>query len=187
VDGGLFNVLSRYDFVLWDIQGIYYVVPLVCATIYLAFFLLFRKSTIGLRLVASEENPELAMVQGVNPWRLKLLAWSISGGIACVAGSLFPPFIHLEPAAALVLLSPILAAGVISGFELLAFAVIADFAVGSTEILATFWLMANVGGWTGNYRPLIPIALLYFSMLPLPRGLVTLKEFLIEVYTSRKI
>ena len=89
----IFYLMQQYDFVLWDTRGIYYVIPLVCAVIYIMLFLLLRRPKLRLSLVASEENPELAIVQGIDPWRLRLLIWSLSGGVACVAGSLFPPFL----------------------------------------------------------------------------------------------
>jgi branched-subunit amino acid ABC-type transport system permease component len=67
---GLFHLLDRWDFTLWGIQGIYYVIPLTCIILWATLSLLFRGS-LGATLTASGENPELAMIQGVNPWRMR--------------------------------------------------------------------------------------------------------------------
>jgi branched-chain amino acid transport system permease protein len=174
---GLFHLLDRWDFALWGIQGIYIVIPLTCIILWAMLSVLFRGS-LGATLTASGENPELAMVQGVNPWRVKLLIWSLSGGLACVAGSLFPPFYHIDPGS-LGLLIPVMAVGVLGGFDSLLMALVAAFFVGMSEILGIIWLEFNVGNFLGEYRLMIPIAILYFSMLLIPRGLVELKEFLV--------
>jgi branched-subunit amino acid ABC-type transport system permease component len=116
--------MQLYDFVIWNTPEIYYVIPLVCTVIYITLLLLLRRPTLCLSLVASEENPELSVVQGVDPWRLRLLVWSFSGGVACVAGSLLPPFLHFDPGYETALLPPILATGVLGGFDSLALAVL---------------------------------------------------------------
>jgi len=173
---GLFHLLDRWDFTLWGVQGIYYVIPLTCIIIWALLMALFRGS-FGATLTASGENPELAMIQGVNPWGLKLAIWSLSGGLACVAGSLFPPFYHLVPGS-LGLLIPIMAVGVLGGFGSLSLTVVAAFLVGMSEVLGIIWLELILGNFIGEYRLMIPAAILYFSMLIIPRGLVELKEYL---------
>jgi branched-chain amino acid transport system permease protein len=176
----IFHSMQLYDFVLWNTPGIYYVIPLVCTMIYITLLLLLRRPTLRLSLVASEENPELAVVQGIDPWRLRLLIWSLSGGVACVAGSLFPPFLHILPGGEANLIAPVMAVGILCNFDSLALAVLAAFAVGLSEILGILWLQVNIGNWLGEYRAVIPIAILYFTMLIIPRGLVELKESSID-------
>ena len=175
---GLFHLLDRWDFTLWGIQGIYYVIPVTCIIIWALLLALFRGS-FGATLTASGENPELAMIQGVNPWRLKLVIWSLSGGLACVAGSLFPPFYHIVPGS-LGLLIPMMAVGVLGGFDSLSLTVVAAFIVGLSEVLGIIWLELILGNFIGEYRSMIPAAILYFSMLIMPRGLVKLKDYLFD-------
>jgi branched-subunit amino acid ABC-type transport system permease component len=181
LDYSIFHSVRLYDFVLFDLPGYSYMIPLICIVVYLALLYLWRRTTLGLRLIASEENPELAMVQGVDPWRLKLLFWALSGGITCAAGSLYPPFWHTFPGNGAAWLAPVMAVGVLGGFDSLALAVVAAFAIGLSEILGTLWLMITFGGWAGEYGAMIPIAILYLSMLFIPRGLVGLKGQLIDV------
>jgi branched-subunit amino acid ABC-type transport system permease component len=94
-----------------------------------------------------------------------------------VAGSLFPPFYHIDPSS-LGLLIPIMAVGVLGGFNSLSLTVVAAFLVGMSEILGIIWLEFNLGNFIGEYRLMIPVAILYFSMMIIPRGLVELKEYL---------
>jgi branched-chain amino acid transport system permease protein len=178
---GLFHLLDRWDFTLWDIQGIYYVIPLTCIILWAILSVLFRGS-LGATLTASGKNPELAMIQGFNPWLIKLAIWSLSGGVACVAGSLFPPLYHIDPGS-LGLLIPIMAVGVLGGFDSLSLTVVAAFLVGMSEILGIIWLEFNLGNFIGEYRVMIPAAILYFSMLIIPRGLVELR---VRVFSLKK-
>ncbi len=174
----IFLIVRPYDVVLWDIPGIYYVIPLVCVLIYITILLLFRWTTLGFRLVASEENPELAMIQGANPWRLKLIAWSLSGGVACLAGSLFPPFMHIFPGGEASWIVPVMAVGVLCGFDSLAVAVFAAFAVGLFEVLGILWLQGIFGVWVGDYAGLVPVVVVYFSMLLAPNGFGALEHLI---------
>jgi len=181
LDYSIFHSVRDYDFVLFGLQGYSYMIPLICVIVYLIPSYLWRGTTLGVRLVASGENPELAMVQGVDPWRLKLLFWTLSGGIASVAGSLFPPFWHSFAGNEALWLVPVMAVGVLGGFDSLALAAVAGFIVGLSEILGTLWLQLNFGSWMAEFTGLIPLFILYFTMLLIPRGLIELKALFIEV------
>ncbi|MCX6647894.1 MAG: branched-chain amino acid ABC transporter permease [Candidatus Bathyarchaeota archaeon] len=177
----IFHSMSLYDFTLFDYKGVFFVVPIVCVAVYALFLRLSRRTMFGALITASGEEPELAMIQGVNPWRVKLAVWALSGGLAAVAGSLFPPFYHITPGWEYLFLVPIFAVGVLSGFGSLLIAVIAAYIVGFGEILGTLWGQINFGAWFGEYRPLISVALIYFGMLLIPRGLVEVKELYVDI------
>ena len=74
-----------------------------------------------------------------------------------------------------------MAVGVLCGFDSLALAVLAAFAVGLSEWLGIMWLQFSIGNWVGEYRSMMPIAILYFTMLLIPRGLIELKQLSIDV------
>jgi len=168
-----FHFVQVYDFVFMGVKGVYFVVPVVCLGVYAALLYLWR-TPLGARVVASEENPELAMVQGVDPWRVKTQIWVLTGGLACAAGSLFSSFIHFYPDS-LNLLVPILTVGVLAGFESLALSIAAAFLIASVEILGTFWLQVNFGTWMGEFRPLLTAIILCLTMLIIPKGLTEFK------------
>ena len=172
----IFHSMTLFDFELFGIRGIFYVIPLVCLGVYISLCLLRSKTTFRATLVASGENPELAMIQGVDSWRIRLVVWTLTGGLACVAGSLFPPFIHLDPGGNTYIMIPLLAIGVLSGFESLILAVVAAYIVGVTEIGLTLWAQLNIGSWIGEFRPVIPALIVYFAMLFIPHGLMDLRK-----------
>jgi branched-chain amino acid transport system permease protein len=180
VDSFIFHYVQSYDFSLFGIRGIYFVAPLLSLGVYIVFLLFWRRAPFSVRLTASEENPELAMVQGVDPWRVKTFVWVLSGGIACAAGSLFPPFLHTFPES-VILAVPIMAVGVLGGFESLLLTVVAAWIIGVAEMPGTLWLQINFGTMMGEYRPVIPVAIIYFTMLLIPRGLIELKELYVDI------
>ncbi len=184
LDYSIFHSVRDYDFVLFDLQGYSYMIPLICIVIFLLLSYLWRRTTLGVRLVASGENPELTMVQGVDPWRLKLLFWVFSGGVASVAGSLFPPFWHSFAGNEANWIAPVMAAGVLGGFYSLALAAVAGFIVGLSMIIGTLWLQLNFGSYMAEFTGLIPLTIIYFTMLLIPRGIIELKELFIEAKTA---
>jgi branched-chain amino acid transport system permease protein len=177
----IFHSISLYDFTLFDYKGVYFVVPIVCVTVYVLLLTLSRMTIFGALITASGEEAKLAMVQGVNPWRVRLTIWTLSGGLAAIAGSLFPPFWHIYPGYEALYLVSIFAVAILSGFGSLAITVVAAYLVGFSEILGTLWGQYSFGTWIGEYRPLIPIAIVYFGMLFIPRGLVELKELYTDI------
>jgi len=181
LDYSIFHSVRDYDFILFGLQGYSYMIPLIYVAISLLLWYIWRRTTLSVRLTASGENPELAMVQGVDPWRLKLLFWALSGGLASVAGSLFPPFWHSFAGSEANWISPVMAAGVLGGFYSLAMTAVAGFIVGITMIFGTIWLQLNFGSYMGEFMGLIPLGIIYFTMLLIPRGFVELKELVIEV------
>jgi len=172
----IFHSMILFDFELLGIRGIFYIIPLVCLGVYFSLLVLRNKTVFRMTLVASGENPELAMIQGVDPWKVRLVVWTLSGGLACVAGSLFPPFLHIDPGGNTFIMIPLLAIGVLSGFESLTLAVVAAFIVGVIEIGSILWAQINVGSWMGEFRPVIPAVIVYFAMLLIPHGLTDLRK-----------
>jgi branched-subunit amino acid ABC-type transport system permease component len=176
----IFHLMSKYDFWVGDTHGIFFVIPIVCACIYVLFFTLWRRTRFWQRLTASGEAPRLAMVQGVDPWRVRLGAWVLSGGVACLAGSLYPPFYHVTPGGEEAVILPLFAVFVLGGFESILCTVVAAFIVGFTEHYGTLLGQYLFGYWIADYRGLIPMFFIYFGLLFLPRGLpdlwLTLKK-----------
>ncbi|WP_440997977.1 branched-chain amino acid ABC transporter permease [Arhodomonas sp. SL1] len=71
---------------------VYYYVVLVCVLIAAAVLYLITKSPFGLMLRAISENPERVSFCGINERRYRLIAFTIAGLFAGLAGALFAPF-----------------------------------------------------------------------------------------------
>jgi len=166
-----FHLMNMYDFHVFDYSGIFLVIPLVCVSVYLLFSVLGRRWRFWALLTASEESTELSMIQGIDELRVRIIVWSLSGGLACLAGSLFPAFLHLTPGNETIILIPLFAVFVLGGYESALLTVIAGYLVGFTELYGTFGGQIIFGTWFGEYRPLISMAFIYFGLLLMPRGL----------------
>lgn len=62
---------------------------LVCAaygSVFLAYFI-FRKTHLGLQIIASGENPQAAATVGINVYKIRLLMLVITGGLCGMAGA----------------------------------------------------------------------------------------------------
>jgi branched-chain amino acid transport system permease protein len=65
------------------------VVSLIFACLFIVATRLYRESRQGLMMRAARDNETAAIAVGVNPPRMRYIAWIISGGMAAVAGALY--------------------------------------------------------------------------------------------------
>ena len=65
------------------------VVALVSACLFIFVARLYKDGRYGLMLRAARDNETAAVAIGVNPRRMRFVAWVISGGMAAVAGALY--------------------------------------------------------------------------------------------------
>ncbi len=65
------------------------VVALIFACLFIMVSRLYRESRLGLMMRAARDNETAAVAVGVNPPRMRYMAWIISGGMAAVAGALY--------------------------------------------------------------------------------------------------
>ncbi len=134
---------------------------------------MFRRSDVGIALKAVSENPELAMVVGLNPYRLQSLVWTLAGCLSALAGALCPLWFCSYPTLTpLRLMNSLLAAGLLSGFGPPLSALISSFMVSALEFLIPGLLFHPLGVlWICEYRSLIPILIIAILLLIRPRGL----------------
>jgi len=128
---------------------------------------MFRRSDVGIALRAASENPELAMVVGLNPYRLQVLVWTLAGCLSTLAGALYPLWFCSSPTLTpLRFVNPLLAAGLLSGFGPPLSALISSFTVSVLELLIPGILFHPLGvSWIGEYVPLIPIFIIAVILL----------------------
>ncbi|MGL4489040.1 MAG: ABC transporter permease subunit [Rhizobiaceae bacterium] len=65
------------------------IVALVSACLFILIARLYRESRQGLMMRAVRDNETAAVAVGVNPARMRYVAWIVSGGMAAVAGALY--------------------------------------------------------------------------------------------------
>ena len=62
---------------------------LIAAVVFVFIARLYRESRWGLFARAARDDEEAATALGINPWRSRLIAWSLSGTLMTVAGALY--------------------------------------------------------------------------------------------------
>jgi branched-chain amino acid transport system permease protein len=65
------------------------VVALIFACLFIIVARLYRESSQGLMMRAARDNETAAVAVGVNPTRMRFVAWVLSGGMAAIAGALY--------------------------------------------------------------------------------------------------
>lgn len=180
-------LLKQNDFEWAGLPGIFFVSLGLCifTVITLHYFLTQTKTGIAMR--ATSEDPELASVLGINTNRIQIISWFMTGGLACLAGTMLPMWFMCTPASGAAIITSIMAGSLLGGFENIYGAIVGGFSVGFSEILLTTWLQKVVGVWVGEYRPLIPMILLVAVLLIEPRGIQGLYERFLASSTGEKI
>jgi len=164
-------ILKARDFQLMGMPGIFYVALSICfiAVIVLHYFL--TKTRLGVSMRAVAEDPELASVLGINVNRTQLFSWFLTGGLAALAGAMYPMWFQSMPGSGGLIITSIMAGSLLGGMENVYGAIVGGFGVGLSEILLTNQLQDIFGIWVGEYRPLIPMFFLIAVLLIQPRGL----------------
>lgn len=180
-------LLKDADFKISGFPGIFVVsVGLTSACVLVLHYMLTR-TRIGIAMRATAEDPELASVLGINTNQIQIFSWFLTGGMACLAGSMIPMWFMSTPTTGAAMITPIMAGSLLGGFENVYGAVIGGFVVGVSEIMLTTWGQALLGSWVGEYRPLVPMFFLVAVLLIEPRGLQGAWERMVASNTGQSI
>jgi branched-chain amino acid transport system permease protein len=139
-------------------------IVLVVIAVAAALAILFRRTTLGLRMRAAAFAPEVARLLGVRVGRMLTLGWALAATVGALAGVLVAPSVFLGPNS----FDPILIIGfvaaVLGGLDSPPGAVIGGIVIGLA--------LSYVSGYEGS--ALVPLAALVILMLVLmirPTGL----------------
>ena len=134
------------DFTIAGFPGIDIAAPAAVAVVVLAIYLLLTRTTFGVAMRASIENPPLARVLGINVDIVYTASWFLAGGLAGFAGAfltLYLPFLGVNPGNDLIV--AIFAASVLGGLTSIFGSAVGGIIIGGTEILMTIWLGSGFG------------------------------------------
>jgi branched-chain amino acid transport system permease protein len=116
-------------------QGITIILTILLVVL---LFWFLNKTKTGKSMRAYSDNEELALLSGINPERIVLITWIITGILACVAGTLYGLDKSYKPFTYLQLVLPIFAAAIVGGVGNPIGAIIGGFVVAFSELLVTF-------------------------------------------------
>jgi len=169
--------LLRYaDFKIGRIPGVLIVSTIMIVSLIVTLHLVLTRTKFGIAMRATVENAALSSMLGINTEFVNTVSWAITGGLAGLAGSLFPLWFQSDPTTGGLLMTSVFAASVLGGIQSVYGAMIGGYIVGLGEVLGTSALSRILGPWVAAYRTLIPLTILSVVLLIAPRGILGLFE-----------
>jgi branched-chain amino acid transport system permease protein len=164
--------LKEVDVSILGLPGVTLIAPMIALLVALLFWRIDSGTRLGAALRGSAENRELAMVCGVNPYRLQLIAWFVAGGLAGVAGTLFSIGLFGSIYVGIsTLFSVIIAGAILGGLESPCWAIVGVFIIVPAQAIVEYSLSTTFGEFVGDYHWIIPPLVLWFTLLIEPGGL----------------
>ncbi|MDH5187701.1 MAG: branched-chain amino acid ABC transporter permease [Rhodospirillaceae bacterium] len=116
-------------------QGITVVVAVILVG---ALFLFLQKTRAGKAMRAFSDNEDLALLSGINPERVVLIAWVITATLATIAGTLYGLDKSFKPFTFFQLLLPLFAAAIVGGIGKPIGAIAGGFIIAFSEVTVTY-------------------------------------------------
>lgn len=129
-----------------------------------AVFTVLYLTPIGRRMRAVADDPGLARVSGISPFRVMIALWAMSGAVSAIAGVMYGMKTVVTPEMGWDMLLPAFAAAILGGIGHPVGAIVAGLLLGALQELATPFV-----GFT--YKIAISFVVLLIVLLVRPRGL----------------
>lgn len=168
-------LLRSYDFRLADQPVLFLAAPIAMITEISLLHLSLTRTTFGVAMRATVENPGLASVVGISVDLVYAVSWLLAGGLAGISGVLMSLWFMGNPDIGASMLPSIFAASVVGGLQSIYGAFLGGFLVGIAEVLGTSYLSDLVGAWIIPYRAVIPLMIMILTLATVPRGLAAIK------------
>lgn len=114
-------------------------VTVITAVLVVAFvFWFLNRTRTGKAMRAFSDNEDLALLSGINPDRVVMIAWILTGALATIGGALYGLDKSFKPFTYMQLLLPIFAAAIVGGVGNPIGAIVGGFVVAFSELIVTF-------------------------------------------------
>jgi branched-chain amino acid transport system permease protein len=180
-------MLKEMDFKFMGAPGIFFVASSVCILLVISLHYMLTRTKVGVAMRAVSEDTELSSILGIDVNRIQIVSWFLTGGMAALAGAMIPLWFASSPSTGAFMITSIMAASLLGGFNNIYGAIIGGIGIGLSEILLTFFLQQRIGMWVGEYRPLIPMIVLVIVLLVEPNGLQGVWSRLVASPTGERI
>jgi branched-chain amino acid transport system permease protein len=120
---------------LQSTQGVTIVISIAIVA---ALFWFLNKTKTGKSMRAYSDNRDLALLSGINPDRVVMIVWILTGVLATIAGTLYGLDKSFKPFTYQQLLLPIFASAIVGGLGSPIGAIAGGFIVAFSEILLTY-------------------------------------------------
>ena len=111
---------------------------LVAVLVVALIFWLLNKTKTGKSMRAYSDNEDLALLSGINPERVVMITWMITGALAALAGALYGLDKSYKPFTYLSLLLPIFASAIVGGVGNPVGAIAGGYVIAFSELFITF-------------------------------------------------
>jgi branched-chain amino acid transport system permease protein len=177
----IFALNQLPDFELFGEKGILFVAPSVLAILTAGLYYLLNKTSFGIAMRASIENPNLARVLGINVDRVYLVSWLLAGALAGLGGGLYAIQSPIPQAASSFLIVDIFAGSVLGGIGSIYGGIAGGLIVGISEtyVLRLLTVFANntwgfaAGAQLDAFQKGIPLGIMILTLMVLPKGLAS--------------
>ncbi len=166
--------LPTYDFALGWVPGVFIVSTIITIASVLLHEQLLNGTTLGASLRAIIEDGDLTMVQGINPSRVRWLTWALAGGLTGLAGAYGSIWFIWPQAMGSTLMTGVLASCLLGGVRSMRGAAVGGLIMGVLEVVLVVWSKQVFGVWMGEYRQIVPLAVMALTMYLKPQGLLDL-------------
>ena len=140
-------------------------ITIVTVTLVVAVYLVLTRTKIGKAMRATADNPNLALVSGIDTQRVIWSTWIIGAMLAATAGILLAVFqAQLLPAMGWRFLIPLFAAVILGGIGNPYGALVGAFIIGVSSEVSTQWI-------NPSYKPAVAFAIMTVVLLVRPRGI----------------
>jgi branched-chain amino acid transport system permease protein len=110
----------------------------VAIIVVIALFWFLQKTRTGKAMRAFSDNEDLALLSGVNPDRVVMVAWLLVAALATIAGTLYGLDKSFKPFTYFQLLLPMFAAAIVGGIGQPVGAIAGGFVIAFSEVMITY-------------------------------------------------
>jgi branched-chain amino acid transport system permease protein len=124
-----------------------------------------HKTHIGRAIRAVSMDAKGAAVSGIDPQRINLVTWALSGVLGAIAGVFFATYTQLDPGMWVFPLITAVAVVIVGGIGSIIGSLIAAHIIGFMEVATTTWISADLRG-------VFTMALIIVVLVVAPKGLL---------------
>ena len=140
-------------------------IAIVTIVLVTSVYLVLTRTKMGKAMRATADNPNLALVSGIDTQRVIWWTWALGAGLAATAGVLLAVFqAQLLPIMGWKFLIPLFAAVILGGIGNPYGALVGAFVIGVTSEVSTQWI-------NPSYKPAVAFAIMTAVLLVRPRGI----------------
>jgi branched-chain amino acid transport system permease protein len=138
---------------------------MVISWVVLASLLVFvQKTQLGRAIRAVSMDKKGALVSGIDPERINILTWALSGALGAIAGVFFATYTQLDPAMWVFPLITAIAVVIVGGIGSIMGSLVAAHIVGFLETITTSVIAPELRG-------LFTLLLIIIILIIVPKGL----------------